>query len=353
MADWIKRAASFSGTRSDIYSDGSTKDRKKFVTLSLLKRSKSQYSRLSTDSTLIGESVPDFNQQLKENSTFADNPFQTVSDYRKAAQQSQDSKFRFQFAMFLIDAANETNSKFFMDEARQWLEILAYPLLFKTKLETAAEITTEAMTEPQKENTTGTQKETKEETIVKEDEQGYVTAQYILANWYMSGSFSVKKDEAKAFDLYKSASVQNHPQSTYLLAKCYQDGLGTEKNEEYARKEYQKASKLGDSRASFVLGHAFVYGGIGLESNPHLFINGIELLKQCITDQEGEFFLDALYELYILFSGSKSTKSSLYDPIFSQSCLTVAANLDHVLSQYQLGYSYEHGLLNLPTDPYQ
>lgn len=98
------------------------------------------------------------------------------------------------------------------------------------------------------------------------------------------------------------------------------------------------------------MGHAFIYGGIGLESNPQLFLDGIELLKRCINDPYGEFYSDALYELSVLHSGSKKTKSRITDHNYSLSCLTMAANLDHDISQYRLGYNYEHGLLSLPAD---
>lgn len=319
--DWMKRAASFSGVRSDVPSDLS-KTHIKFPTFSFLKKNKkSDESRLSTDSTLIGE----FDIESKGSSVFTTNPFSSVSDYRKAAQQSEDPKFRFQFANFLIDAAYETHSKFFVDEARQWLEILANPSLIPA-------------------NSDGKEGE---------KEQGFVLAQYMLANWHMSGSYDVKVDQKKAFELYKAAASQDHAASSYLLAKCYQEGIGTEKNEAEARKAFQKGSLLGDSRSSYVLGHAFIYGGIGLETNPQLFLNGIELLKRCINDPNGEFYRDALYELSILHSGSKKTKSRLTDPNYSLSCLTIAANLDHDISQYRLGYNYEHGLLNLPADSHR
>jgi TPR repeat protein len=179
---------------------------------------------------------------------------------------------------------------------------------------------------------------------------GFDLAQYSLANWLMSGSYDIKVDESKAFELYQMASSQNHAPSWYLLAKCYQDGIGTEKNNEKAREAYEKASLLGDSRASYVLGYAYIYGGIGIESNPHLFLNGIELLKACADNPQGDFYRDALYELSILHSGSKKTKSLIKDPLYSLSCLTRAANLGHDKSQFRLGYNYEFGLLELPVD---
>jgi TPR repeat protein len=126
-----------------------------------------------------------------------------------------------------------------LDEARQWLEILANPSLINVK---------------------------------SEHKDGYVPAQYILGNWYMSGSFDIQQSPEKAFELYLKASEQHHPQSTYLLGKCYQDGVGTISDQEAAVKAYQKASSLGESRASYVLGMAYVYGGIGLETNPQLFL---------------------------------------------------------------------------------
>lgn len=320
--DWIKRASSFSGLRSEIPADFSPiKAHIKFRTFSFLnKRKKSRASQLSTDSTLINDSADlDMIFQSNDSSTLY-NPFSSVADYRKAAQQSQDQKFRFQYVQFLIQAAYETSSKFFIDEARQWLEILANPLLF---------------------NKVGDG----------ETQKGFVLAQYILANWYMSGSYGIKVDQKKAFELYQMAASQDHASSLYLLAKCYQDGIGVEQNHEQARRAYEKASLLGDARASYILGHAYIYGGIGVETNPLSFLKGIELLKTCANDPSGDFFKDALYELSVLHSGSKNTKSRLTDPVYSLSCLARAANLDHDLAQYRLGYNYEHGLLNLPINP--
>ena len=316
MSNWMTRAASFSGSRSELFDRPPIDSRRK--SLSFKKPSKSLF-RLSSDSTLIGDSeLQAFKtDRLSKISCLTNNPFSTIADYRKAAQESQDPKFRFQFASFLISAAFETNTKFFLDEARQWLEILANPSLINIK---------------------------------SDSKDGYVPAQYILANWYMSGSFDIQQAPQKAFELYSKSSEQNHPQSTYLLGKCYQDGIGTANNQEAAVNAYQKASSLGESRAIYVLGMAYVYGGIGLETNPHLFLSGMDLLKKCLNDSTGEFYTNALYELGILHSCCKMTKSRIYDPGFSFKCLHTAAKLNHHQSQFQLGYFYEHGIIDLASD---
>lgn len=64
--------------------------------------------------------------------------------------------------------------------------------------------------------------------------QGYVEAQYRLAEWYADESplrtLYHCTDYAKAYEWYEKAALNGHLCAMYKVARCYYDGRGVEKN---------------------------------------------------------------------------------------------------------------------------
>lgn len=85
-------------------------------------------------------------------------------------------------------------------------------------------------------------------------------AQYQLGLLYLQGDEDTKKDEQKAFELFKSAAMQNHEKAQLFVAMMYDDAIGVEKDEDKALEYYKLSSENGDHRASFNLGMRYLDG---------------------------------------------------------------------------------------------
>ncbi|GBB87474.1 hypothetical protein RclHR1_13960004 [Rhizophagus clarus] len=75
-----------------------------------------------------------------------------------------------------------------------------------------------------------------------------------------------KKNEIKAFELYKEAAENDHIISIYELGNCYQYVRGTKKNEIKAYESYKEAAEKGHITLIYELGICYQYGK-GTEEN--------------------------------------------------------------------------------------
>ena len=84
--------------------------------------------------------------------------------------------------------------------------------------------------------------------IVREKaEKGDSEAQFTLANWYLKGYNSVKKDNAEAVRWLAKAMKQEHVGAMREMAVCYQFGRGLSADSLAAVKLYKAALSKGDS----------------------------------------------------------------------------------------------------------
>ncbi len=91
-------------------------------------------------------------------------------------------------------------------------------------------------------------------------------AQYNLAVLYHQG-LGVKKDTAKAMQLYRVAASNNHPEAQYNLAISYVEGVGAEYNPQIASVYFEQAASGGVVEAAYNLGLLHENGLLG-ESQP-------------------------------------------------------------------------------------
>ena len=75
---------------------------------------------------------------------------------------------------------------------------------------------------------------------------------------YLTGQ-GVNEDDQKAFELFKSAAEQNHPEGLARLGEMYQYGYGCDCNYEKAFYYYKKSAELGSGRGEFRLGWLYVH----------------------------------------------------------------------------------------------
>lgn len=77
----------------------------------------------------------------------------------------------------------------------------------------------------------------------------------------------MERDDALAFQWFSRSAEQDFPAGVYHLADCYASGRGTATDIARAAELYQKAARLGDEDAMFILGKWY-RDGKGLRADP-------------------------------------------------------------------------------------
>ena len=95
--------------------------------------------------------------------------------------------------------------------------------------------------------------------LQKAADQGHEKAQLALAKCYSSGE-GVKKDEAKAFEVYRKAADAGSAEALYELHVFYLRGWGVEKDEAKAMEVLRKSAEAGYVKAQCSLGFKYQYG---------------------------------------------------------------------------------------------
>ena len=90
-------------------------------------------------------------------------------------------------------------------------------------------------------------------------EQGYVSAQYSLAEFYYYGK-ATKQDYKQAVYWYTKAAAQGKGEAQCDLGHCYENGYGVEKDCKQAVFWYKKAAEQGDDTAQCNLGECYEHG---------------------------------------------------------------------------------------------
>ncbi len=98
-------------------------------------------------------------------------------------------------------------------------------------------------------------------TLRKAIEAGSPHAAYALATWYLHGKDEVvPQDFAEAVKLLELAAEAHHPDALYDLGVCYSNGEGVRKDPARAFELYLQAALHGDDDAVFKVGRSYFYG---------------------------------------------------------------------------------------------
>jgi uncharacterized protein len=97
---------------------------------------------------------------------------------------------------------------------------------------------------------------------------GSVDAAYALGTWYLNGHY-VKQSLKKGLSLIKKAAEKNHPGALHDLAVGHETGIGVKKDEAKALELYTKGALYGDAQCHFEVGRMYYYG-IGARRNKEL-----------------------------------------------------------------------------------
>jgi TPR repeat protein len=111
----------------------------------------------------------------------------------------------------------------------------------------------------------------------KSAEQGYSTAQYNLADFYLWG-VGVAKDDAQAAAWYRKAADQGEAPAQYQLGLLYYFGQGVGKDFAEAARWYWKAADQGNHPAENELGYLYTRG----EGVPRDFNQSIGLFRRAV-----------------------------------------------------------------------
>ncbi|ORX47847.1 HCP-like protein [Piromyces finnis] len=232
----------------------------------------------------------------------------TLNAYRQNAHNATDPALQFQYAKFLIEAANDQyENSSSSSNIKNKNDLFDEGFKFLKKLSNA----------------------------------GYPDAQY-----YLASSYNQDGEWDKAYPLYVQAAKHNHPIASYEIATYYE----SKKNYKKASQYYKKSASQGYSLAMYRLGCAALRGEMHMRKD---IKNAIKWLKRAAaTATKENNGAAAAYELSVLYEDGYPP--SIYrDELYSLELLVQAAELDYPPAQYKLGWCFEYGELGCPTDAVQ
>jgi TPR repeat protein len=178
-------------------------------------------------------------------------------------------------------------------------------------------------------------------------DRSYPFAQYYLADGYASGLFNKgKEDRDKAFPLFVAASKHGHAEAGYRTALCYEFGWGSRADAPKAVQFYRQAASKNHPGAMSRLGRACLAGDLGMGTR---YREGIKWLKRAAESADFQYNA-APYDLGILHERGYGD-DIFQDETYAAQLFTKSADLGHAEASYRLGDAYEHGKLDCPRDP--
>lgn len=246
----------------------------------------------------------------------------TLEMYRANVKKTNDPTIQYEFAIFMVQTAQETSLGEQQDLDGSQSE--------KSSVDSRTELLREAR-----------------HILQKLADRSYPFAQYYLADGFASGLFSKgKEDYDRAFPLFVAASKHGHAEAGYRAALCYEFGWGTRKDPPKAVQFYRQASSKNHPGAASRLGRACLVGDMGLGNR---YREGIKWLKRAAESADFQYN-SAPYELGLLHETGYGA-DVFQDESYAAQLFTQSADLGHVEANYRLGDAYEHGKLNCPQDP--
>ncbi|KAL8998191.1 MAG: hypothetical protein Q9169_002676 [Polycauliona sp. 2 TL-2023] len=248
---------------------------------------------------------------------------QTLDMYRANVKKTTDPTIQYEFAIFMIQTAQEASNSEQKDFDGANSDTTA-------SIESRAEFLREARN-----------------ILVKLSDRSYPFAQYYLADGYASGLFSKgKEDYDRAFPLFVAASKHGHAEAGFRAALCYEFGWGTRKDPPKAAQFYRQSASKNHPGAGSRLGRACLVGDLGLGVR---YKEGIKWLKRAAESADFQYN-NAPYELGLLHETGYGDDIFL-DESYAAQLFTQSADLGQMEANYRLGDAYEHGKLKCPQDP--
>lgn len=173
--------------------------------------------------------------------------------------------------------------------------------------------------------------------------QPVAEAQFLLAEYLGNGSYGMKINHNKSFNLYLQASKQNHAEATFRAAICYELGVGTKQDNMRAMQFYRKASSLGFNLAMHKLALVLLYGKLGQRRN---LKEGISWLKRAANNADVNH-PEALHDLAQCFEKEGGCPILIPDEYYAFELYSRAADFGFAPSQFRIGACYEFGLLSV------
>jgi TPR repeat protein len=198
--------------------------------------------------------------------------------------------------------------------------------------------------------------------LQKAADQGHEKAQLALAKCYSSGE-GVKKDEAKAFEVYRKAADAGSAEALYELHVFYLRGWGVEKDEAKAMEVLRKSAEAGYVKAQCSLGFKYQSGS----STPIDLPEAVKWyrLAEAQGDSTAKMYLEQLKDVIPLLEpaekGDAEAQFKLYKCIVEnrnigssnlgstgkwvelEKWLHRSAENGHVPAQLELAEAYLHG----------
>ena len=246
----------------------------------------------------------------------------TLEMYRANVKKTNDPAIQYEFAVFMINAAQEISLD--MDN----LSVSDQPE--KHDVDTKGDLLKEAR-----------------HILQRLSDRSYPFAQYYLADGYFSGLFNKGKgDYDKAFPLFIAAAKHGHAEAGYRAALCYEFGWGCRVDGAKAVQFYRQAASKNHPGAMFRLAKACLNGDMGLGKR---YREGVKWLKRAAESADFQYN-SAPYELGVLHETGFG-EDIFRDESYTAQLFTKSADLGHADANYRLGDAYEHGKLNCPRDP--
>ncbi|KAK6380411.1 Chitin synthase 4 [Exophiala oligosperma] len=246
----------------------------------------------------------------------------TLDMYRANVKKTNDPAVQYEFAVFMISAAQEEG------------------------LEGDAHSDTAKSEKSHQSVRDDLLKEAKH-ILQKLSDRSYPFAQYYLADGYASGLFNKgREDWDRAFPLFLAASKHGHAEAGYRTALCYEFGWGSRVDAAKAVQFYQHAASKNHPGAMLRLGRACLTGDMGLTKK---YREGVRWLKRGAESADFQYN-QAPHDLGCLHETGYGP-DVFKDESYAAQLYTKAADLGHVEANYRLGQAYELGQLNCPQDP--
>ncbi|MCJ1366603.1 hypothetical protein MMC16_005732 [Acarospora aff. strigata] len=264
---------------------------------------------------------------------------QTLDMYRANVKKTNDPSVQYEFAVFMINAAQEAGVGG-PEDGSSALQSPSSPKPGKDldgphadssgPLASQAELLREAR-----------------QILQRLSDRSYPFAQYYLADGYGSGLFNKgKEDYDRAFPLFIAASKHGHAEAGYRAALCYEFGWGSRKDPAKAVQFFRQAASKNHPGAMLRLGKACLLGDLGLTNR---YREGLKWLKRAAESADFQYN-SAPYELGLLHETGFGD-DVFQDESYAAQLFTQSADLGHADANYRMGDAYEHGKLGCPRDP--
>ena len=258
----------------------------------------------------------------------------TLDMYRANVKKTNDPTIQYEFAVFMLNAANEAATAGEGEGIPRQPSPKASKDLDGASDSVPASSPAELLREAR-------------HILQRLSDRSYPFAQYYLADGYASGLFNKgREDYDRAFPLFIAASKHGHAEAGYRAALCYEFGWGTRKDPPKAVQFYRQSASKNHPGAMSRLGRACLVGDMGLGKR---YREGIKWLKRAAESADFQYN-SAPYELGLLHETGYGDDIFL-DESYAAQLFTQSADLGHVEANYRLGDAYEHGKLSCPRDP--